>query len=81
MTIKTTSHSSTGTRSKVPFSFRTPRRVAIKTSADITFFGDAAGGVGFPWTADDGEFAPDMKGSDNLWVVGEATLYIMEWSV
>ena len=80
MSIATSTHSSTGTRSRVPVALRAPRRVAIKVSADVEFFGNEADTDGFPWTADDGEFAPDLGGSDTLWVEGTATLYIMEWS-
>lgn len=79
MAISTTDHDSTGTRSLVPFAFRNPRRVAIKVDADVTFFGAPTGGVGFPWTADDGEFAPDIMPDDFLYVEGIATLSIMEW--
>lgn len=79
MTISTTDHDSTGTRSLVPFAFRSPRRVAIKVSADVEFFGADEGGTGFPWTPDDKEFAPDIKPGDLLYVEGTANLRIMEW--
>ena len=72
MPITTTLVAATTTPALV--SSATSRRVVIRTDADITILGDAAGTNGMPWTAADGAADFDLLGpGDKLWVRAATT--------